>query len=43
MAVWPPANHENPPLPPFSKGGVGGFRVFFNEAGIPQGYLLVYD
>ncbi len=24
--LWPPANHENPPSPPFNKGGLGGFE-----------------
>ena len=24
-----PSKHENPPLPPFSKGGLGGFRGYF--------------
>ena len=31
MAVWPPTNHEIPPSPPFSKGGVGGFRTLWKE------------
>ncbi len=28
MAAWRPANHENPPLPPFDKGGLGGFESY---------------
>ena len=24
-----PANNENPPSPPFSKGGLGGFESYF--------------
>ena len=35
MAAWPPANpvplqrEKNPPSPPFTKGGVGGFESYF--------------
>jgi len=28
MTDTSPASYENPPLPPFGKGGLGGFRVF---------------
>jgi MoaA/NifB/PqqE/SkfB family radical SAM enzyme len=28
MAVWPPADYLNPPLPPFAKGGLGGFGFY---------------
>jgi hypothetical protein len=38
-----PANNENPPLPPFNKGGLGGFESHFltNEKGLPSGEFLV--
>jgi hypothetical protein len=29
LRAWHPRMDENPPSPPFSKGGLGGFKTYF--------------